>query len=154
MVDQAVPPPRTTVAVGLNNFRKPHDSILPRVPAIHVIVRTGGVVQTVNDSCILKFFCCSAVDGGCPGSTAADRAGFGEGENEYHLFNIVQDRFELPSSELRGSHPELVRDMAALLPPPHQTAPNSSSTHPSQGFGYRWPGCVIAGRADDGAAAG
>ena len=136
MVDQAVPPPRTTVAVGLNNFR--------------------GVVQTVNDSCILKFFCCSAADGGCPGSTAADRAGFGEGENEYHLFNIAQDRFELPSSELRGSHPELVRDMAALLPPPHQTAPNNDSRIPSQGFGYRWPGCGIAGpgaKTDDSVAA-
>ena len=81
MVDQAVPPPRATVAVGLNNFR--------------------GVVRTVNESCILKFFCCSAADGGCPGSTAADRAGFGEGENEYHLFNIAQDRFELPSSEAK-----------------------------------------------------
>ena len=114
------------------------------------------MVQTVNTTHTLKFFCCSAADhrsadpesqppgAGCPGSTPADRAGFDfSATDEYHLFNIVADRFETPKSDLRHAFPEIVRAMAALLPPAHQTAPNEKSGIPNQGYGYRWPGCVL-----------
>ena len=120
---QTVSPPRTTVEFGLNNFR--------------------GVVQTINESHILKFFCCSAADGGCPGSTPEDRAGFDNATDEFHLFNIAQDRFETPSSDLRLYHRDVVEQMVKLLPPKHETAPNPRSRIKSQGFGYRWPGCAI-----------
>jgi hypothetical protein len=70
---------RQTVEFGLNNFR--------------------GVVRTLNDTHTLKFFCCSAAGGGCPGSTPADRAGFSNTTDEYHLFNIANDRFETPVRE-------------------------------------------------------
>jgi hypothetical protein len=74
-----VAPLRQTVEFGLNNFR--------------------GVVRTLNDTHTLKFFCCSAAAGGCPGSTPADRAGFSNTTDEYHLFNIANDRFETPVRE-------------------------------------------------------
>lgn len=123
---QTVAPLRKTVEFGLNNFR--------------------GVVKTINATHILKFFCCSAAGGGCPGSTSADRVGFGQTTDEFHLFNIVKDRFETPSSELRHSHRDIVAEMVKLLPPKHETAPNPHSSIHNQGFGYRWPGCAVAER--------
>lgn len=121
--DVSAPPP---VHFGLNNFR--------------------GVVITVNASCVLKFFCCPDTVGetaGCPGSTPRDRAGFAPGQSEHHLYNIASDRFELPQNDLRHRYPDLVRQMAAMLPPPHQTPPNNHSSVHNQGFGYRWPGCTL-----------
>ena len=121
---------RRTVYFGLNNFR--------------------GVVQTINETHTLKFFCCASTSrepdsttNGCPGSTAADRRGFETGANEYHLYNIAADRFESPASDLRSRYPEVVKEMAALLPAPHHTPPAKGSSIPGQGYGYRWPGCVI-----------
>ena len=129
-----VAPSRKVVSFGLNNFR--------------------GVVQAINATTVLKFFCCSAhhhsadpegqSGNGCPGSTPADKAGFDFNKtDEYHLYNIAKDRFETPASDLRLSQPEIVKEMAALLPPPHETAPNPDSYIPNQAFGYRWPGCTI-----------
>lgn len=120
---RTVAPPRKTVEFGLNNFR--------------------GVIQTINETHILKFFCCSAAGGGCPGSTPADRMGFDNATDEFHLFNIAHDRFETPSSELRLSHRGVVEQMVKLLPPKHETALNPHSSIKSQAFGYRWPGCAI-----------
>lgn len=110
---------------GLNNFR--------------------GIVVSRNDTCVLKFFCCAHVDGitGCPGSTPADAAGFAKNQSEFHLYNIAADRFELPSSDLRHRFPDLARELAAMLPPAHMTASNPNSSIPSQGYGYRWPGCSL-----------
>jgi hypothetical protein len=134
-LQQPTQPPRKTVHFGLNNFR--------------------GVIQTLNATHILKFFCCSArdhgpatggqpVESGCPGSTPRDQAGFNlSATDEFHLFNVVRDRFETPESDLRHAFPDLVRQMAALLPPPHQTPPASGSKIERQGYGYRWPGCVL-----------
>ena len=105
---------------------------------------------------VLKFSSCSTRDhstdpkksqpagNGCPGSTLANTAGFDFNKtDEYHLYNIAADRFETPGSDLRLSHPEIVKEMAALLPPPHHTAPNPDSHIPNQAFGYRWPGCTL-----------
>lgn len=129
------PLPRKTVHFGLNNFR--------------------GVVQTINTTHVLKFFCCSAAshgpatsgqptEHGCPGSTPQDQAGFNlSASDEFHLFNIADSRFESPQSDLRHVFPDVVREMAKLLPPPHQTPPNRSSAIKNQGYGYRWPGCVL-----------
>ena len=121
---QTVAPPRKTVEFGLNNFR--------------------GVVQTINATHIFKFFCCSAAGGGCPGSTSADRFGFGNATDEFHLFNVVHDRFETPSSELRHSYRDIVEQMVKLLPPKHETSPNPHTSIRNQGYGYRWPGCAIS----------
>ena len=77
-------PPRPFAQFGLNNFR--------------------GLVHRVNTTHVFKFFCCAALGHGhgagagagaggtCPGSTAADQAGFPAGVDEHHLFNIVADR--------------------------------------------------------------
>ena len=125
----AAAPKRKTVSFGLNNFR--------------------GVLQTINKTHTLKFFCCSneSSTGGCPGSTPADGAGFAAGESEYHLYNIAADRFELPQNDLRKAFPDIVQRMNKLLPPPHHTAPAANSKHGNQGFGYRWSGCTI--KTDD-----
>jgi arylsulfatase A-like enzyme len=127
-------PARDVVRFGLDNFR--------------------GVVRRVNSSCVLKFFCCGggsangtgAAGGRCPGSTSNDTAGFGARQDEHHLFNIADDRFEGPASDLRARFPVLAAEYAALLPPPHVTADNPDAVHPNQGHGYRWFGC----RMDDG----
>ena len=57
-------------------------------------------------------------------STPADRVGFDNTTDEFHLYNIAEDRFETPSKELRLSHRGVVEEMAKLLPPKHETAPN------------------------------
>ena len=135
MQTPSLPTPRQTVSFGLNNFR--------------------GVVQTINETHVLKFFCCSGRDHGpatagqpvgrgCPGSTLADLAGFDLNRtDEYHLYNIAAERFETPTSDLRLAFPEIVQRMAALLPPPHETATNPDGHIPGQSYGYRWPGCTL-----------
>jgi hypothetical protein len=57
-------PMRKFVQFGLDNFR--------------------GLVETLNATHTLKFFCCNRQGnaGGCPGSTAADAAGFAADEDE------------------------------------------------------------------------
>ena len=101
----------------------------------------------------MKFFCCAngtgvARSGGgagwCPGSTAQDSAGFAlDSPAEYHLYNIAADRFELPANDLAKTHPDLVREMAKLLPAPHVTAASPDSRIKSQAYGYRWAGCTL-----------
>eukprot|EP00038_Savillea_parva_P027514 m.59994 g.59994 ORF g.59994 m.59994 type:complete len:417 (-) comp7930_c0_seq1:183-1433(-) len=123
LVSAATPPiepARKVVQFGLDNFR--------------------GVVETINATHTLKFFCCN---GGCPGSTNADKAGFSPQDDEYHLFNIANDRFETPASDLRHTHPDLVVHYAALLPPLHHTPDNPNSSIPAQGHGYVWNGCSV-----------
>eukprot|EP00041_Stephanoeca_diplocostata_P033803 m.1125554 g.1125554 ORF g.1125554 m.1125554 type:complete len:552 (+) comp24409_c0_seq3:305-1960(+) len=115
-------PKRNIVRFGLNNFR--------------------GVVEYVNATHVYKFFCCN---GACPGSTPADRNGTLPGDDEYHLFNIADDRFELPASELCHVLPARVARYIGMLPPRHVTPANPNSSIPSQGHGYMWNGCLARG---------
>jgi hypothetical protein len=99
-----------------------------------------GVVRASNTTHAWKFFCCN---GKCPGSTSEDSVGFGPGEDEHHLYNVLggtdADRFESPAADHRRQYPELVAELAALLPPPHMTAPNNNSSIPNQGYGCVHP---------------
>ena len=115
-------PARPHVPSGLYNFR--------------------AVVRPHNATHALKFFCCN---GHCPGAGPADRAGLPPGVDEHHLFNVwapgADGRFETPGAELRAALPELVRELAALLPPAHVT-PGA----PEPGWrdkGYVWQGCRL-----------
>ena len=109
------------------------------------LVGFRGVVRTVDAHTTWKFFCCDTLAlGGCPGSTPADRKGFRPDQSEHHLYNISDDRFELPENDLRERFATtVVRQMASLLPGAHVTPANPRSTHPIQGHGFSWHGCKL-----------
>ena len=122
---QAAQPLRSVVHSGLGNFRTV-------------------IVHNASTGHALKLFCCN--DHGCPGSTPADRALMESVRrthphthvtSEVHLFNFTPgswDRFESPAADLAVARPDLVKDMAALLPGWHPTQPS-----------YNWRGCNLAG---------
>ena len=88
---------------------------------------------------ILKLVCCN---GACPGSTPADRSVLPIGwVDEWHLYNISQDRFEGPHSDVRLKLPGVVKQMMSMLPPAHETPDNPHARVKNQGHGYRWLGC-------------
>ena len=116
-----------------------------------------GVVQAINSTHAYKFFCCN---NNCPGSTAADKAGFADGVDEHHLFNVLSTdsggggggsapggsglaRFDSPAADLRKQLPDIVAELAAALPAAHQTASNPNSSIPAQSAGYTWRGCRL-----------